>query len=266
MLGASLGDYADLFDKSVMEIVKYKSSSNGSTFYPSVLGEFTAMTFFDMSHWRDDPENKGHSEPVMTTPYDMFKVNPNVKLLVSLRNPTSRLYSHYNLFHKHCSPLDFHRRVEGSIWWWKKCINKWPQRNCAFGSPPEMPPVYDKVGNPLMWWKSDHNYSGEIRTGMYGIYAREWLKVFPRENILFIKMEEYGADIIKALNQQIFPFLDIHQLDKQHIQTISDRKPSFQRKYPPMLSTTKVLLDQFYKPFNQDLAGLLSDTKWLWET
>ena len=268
MLGASLGDYADLFDGSVGKLMNYKIKEleTGELYYPSVIGEYTAMTFFDMSYWRQDPRNQGQLEPLVTTPHDVHSLNPNMKLLVILRNPTTRLYSHYNFFTKDASPTEFHRKVLGSIQWWKQCIKTkgLPRRNCAYGSPPEMPYVYDKLGEPFMWWNKGYNYSGEVRTSMYAIYAKEWLKVFPRENMLFIKTEEYSADIVKTCSE-IYRFLEIDAPNDNIIDQIATKKKkAHKRSYKPILNATRETLEEFYKPFNEELADLLGDKKWLW--
>ena len=269
MLGASLGDYADLFDDAVEEIkALYMNNITEAIYHPEILGEYTAMTFFDMSYWRQDPENKELSEPLITTPYDVHKVNPNIKLIILLRNPTERLYSHYNYFTDNVSPEDFHTRVLGSIWWWKLCTETkgLPRRNCAYGAPPDMPYVYDEVGKPYMWWSSRFNYSGELRTGMYPIHAKEWLKVFPRESMLFVKMEEYSAYTAETFVKQIFPFLGVDKPDEEIMKHMTKKTALPNKSYRPMLNETRRVLQQFYRPYNEELAQLLGDQKWLWRS
>lgn len=263
LINATLGDYSDLFTKSTAELT-HEIMQHGNNQH--VLGEFTSMTFFDFSHWREDPRNKGYLEPLKTPVHDLMSVLPDVKLIVILRNPTTRFYSNFKMFRKSGSPQTFHRYVLGSIEWWNNCLSRLPERNCAFGSPPGMPPVYDKIGNRNEWWRHDRNYSGEIRHGMYGIMVNEWLNVVPRENMLFIKLEEeYSPDLEHAYRDIIFPFLGLQKLEQSELTILANKHPSYKRKYSPMLEETKVILDEFYKPFNERLAKALGDDKWLWQ-
>ena len=46
---------------------------------------------------------------------------------------------------------------------------------------------------------------------------------------------------------------------------INEEKPKFQHKVKPeMLDETKRLLQEFYKPFNEELARTLNDNRYLW--
>ena len=166
--------------------------------YNDVIGEFASMAFYDFSHWREDPRNKDSMVPIKTLVHDIFSVLPDMKLIVILRNPISRLYSNFKMFRKSSSPEIFHHYVLGSIGWWEKCTEQLPERNCAFGSPPGMPPVYDQLDDRTQWWRLDRNYSGEIRNGMYGLVVEDWLAVVPRpydKHLLFLKMEDYSANL-----------------------------------------------------------------------
>lgn len=226
------------------------------------------MTFFDFAHWRKDPRNANLQEPKYTVADDIRAILPDVKLIVTLRNPTARLYSSYNMFipDEHKSPEDFHRRVVGSISWWRACVKKHPERNCAYGSPPEMPPVYDLLGNKDQWWRVDRNYTGEIRHGMYGLIITDWLKVFPRESFLFLRMEDYSKNKTNVLNNVIFPFLQLKNVTDPIMQRKLNRKRiAGKRTYGAMFAKTKLLLDSFYEPFNRKLAAFLGNEQWLWK-
>ena len=47
-----------------------------------------------------------------------------------------------------------------------------------------------------------------IYTSFYDIHIKEWLKVFPREQIFIFRNEDYSKDI-KGTFIQVFKFLDI---------------------------------------------------------
>jgi hypothetical protein len=48
------------------------------------------MDFWDMTGWQHIPQNKGLKEPEYLTPHVIKHVNPNVKLIVILRDPVER--------------------------------------------------------------------------------------------------------------------------------------------------------------------------------
>lgn len=269
ILNVTLGSYSDLFDNSLGQLLHDEDSLDSSDIrqykYTNILGEFTSMTFFDFAHWREDMANKNLLEPQMTSPNDIKAILPNVKLIVILRNPTYRLYSSYNMFRRSGTPEKFHECVLGSIWWWETCVRQLPERNCAYGSPPGILPVYDKIGSRTEWWKSSRNYTGEIRHGMYGLIIKDWLSVFPRENMLFLRLEDYSSNLSQVYNEEIFPFLGVSKLNNSPIFDKTKFKPSFKKTYKPMLEKTKAILDDFYSAFNKDLANALQDDKWLWK-
>ena len=51
---------------------------------------------------------------------------------------------------------------------------------------------------------------------------------------------------------------DIAQLEKQRVGHKKD-------EVAPMLPETQRMLDEFYRPYNQRLAAILQDRKFLWE-
>lgn len=55
-----------------------------------VSGDGTPMDMWDMSGWVNIPQNLGLKEPRFITPELMKHVNPNVKLIIILRDPVQR--------------------------------------------------------------------------------------------------------------------------------------------------------------------------------
>lgn len=267
IINSTLSDYSDLLDKAVTNILQHPSSDNENIikpYYPAIVGELTTITMNDVAYWREDPRNKGLQEPKYLTPHDVHGLNNDVKLIVLMRNPVSRLYSHYNMFRSkfNPSPDDFHTRVINSIQWWEKCLKILPLRGCLYGSPPEMPEVEHTISS---WWKTEHNYTGTIRDGLYYFFLKDWLNVFPQKNILLIKSEEYNDNKLSIINNQVFPFLGIPTAEGVVAHQIQQMPNIFGRKYLPMLQTTKDVLNKFYGTYNKMLANLLGDTKWIWK-
>ena len=263
---ASLSDYSDILDSSLKDLLALSDATAAQPHYPGVTGEMTTITLNSMPHWRNDPRNAGLNEPRYLTPHDIKPVLPSVKFIVLMRNPVSRLYSHYNMWSPYrgfkVGPQDFHTRVVPSLQWWRNCTAILPERNCLYGSPPEVKPVEWELSS---WWQKEYNHSGEFRSGMYALFLKDWLDVFPRQQFLFLRTEDYGADKLGTLNDQVYPFLNIPKVDGKDRERIETMKNVFQQKYEPMFNETREILTAFYQPFNEKLAKLLGDDKWLWK-
>ena len=270
-LNATLGDYCDLFDLSLLDLMKVKKTLNGKDFYPRVLSEYTSQTLGDDFFWRDHPKNKGLKEPMHLKIHDIYQVNPKVKIIAILRNPTFKVYSSYNMYRRNMvhTPLDFHERIVASISWWENCTQGLglPVRTCAYSCVPELPAVLCAFSedNNNRWGEEVVTHSGEILRALYSVFVRDWLSVFPRHQLLFLRTED-SYNMSNVMVQQVFPFLDLEPVTKQQAPEIFNDQHKNKRKYIPMLPQTQRILDQFYRPFNEDLASLLGDRKWLWES
>ena len=271
LINATIGDYSSLFDPAVLELLKQKETRNGRDYYPQILSEYTSQTFGDDPHWRLSPKNKDAKEPVHLKVHDIYRVNPNIKIIVILRKPANKLYSSYNMFRRLMlhNPQDFHDRVLLSIEWWNNCTKKLglPVRTCAYSCVPEMPPVICQftLGSKNQYWSDRHlNYSAEILRAMYSVFAKDWLSVFPRKQILFLRTED-SYNMSQVMNEKVLPFVGMKKVSKVEDPTMYSQKHSNSRSYKPMLKKTKKLLEEFYAPFNEELANTLGDKKWLWK-
>jgi hypothetical protein len=76
-----------------------------------------------------------------------------------------------------------------------------------------------------------------------------WYQLFSKEQILILKSEDYFKDPTGTF-QQVFEFLGLSPFDivlkKEH--SVSD--------YPPMKPETRNQLQEYFKPFNQELYKL----------
>ena len=51
-------------------------------------------------------------------------------------------------------------------------------------------------------------FQPRVDIGMYSIFVREWLQVFPPEQFHFLRLEDYSKDPVGQI-QRIFKFLNI---------------------------------------------------------
>lgn len=229
------------------------------------------MAILTDPYWRRNTQNEGKPEPKHQLINDLHHVLPRLKFVFLLREPVSHIYWHYNnapYGKDKKSPEDFHRRVKNSIDWWNSCTRErsHPERACVYGSPPDMEQFEDREDNS--WWPKTMEFTGALRDGLYYIYIADLLTVYHRDNMLFVRADDYLADPRKILNEAVYPFLEVSPF-RGSFQVSTDAKEinekMSQEEIKPMLPETKLLLTKFYEPYNEKLASMLHDNKYLWK-
>jgi N-acetylgalactosamine 4-sulfate 6-O-sulfotransferase len=120
---------------------------------------------------------------------------------------------------------------------------------------------------------------------LYSVFLEEWLKIFGKDQIFVLKAEDYFHNRTTGLNR-VFDFLSLglfksFSVSSQFyvlrsaeritdagsgVQDPRDLEPTYKKIDPtPMLPQTKKLLDEFFLPFNQRLARMLHDERFLWK-
>ena len=179
-------------------------------------------------------------------------------------------------------------QVSRAIEWWKTCLEKHTERRCLYGSTPEGMPQLD-IDNCILdrkrTWKyitdpklhQCHDYfqwvnntAARLRVGLYERFIAEWLHVFPHEQMLFIKFEEYAAEPLDTIQNQIYPFLGLPKLkgkDLEKLRTNVEKNTGSNKSIKKFVSHPKTIdmLKQFYSPYNRFLSELLDNEKWNWE-
>lgn len=243
--------YVDQFAPLAEQIDKELKSKGTSKL---VVGEGSVSYFSDFMMWPFLSGNEFCAEPRVTVASQIHHLNPNGKIILSLRNPLTRLYSKYlftakssELF-KNPNPQQFHDYVVKSIRLYSACFKIYSVRMCAY--------------NHTMARRSKIM----IHEGLYSVFMEDWLRIFPREQIYVARMEDYSPDIPGEL-QKIFEFLDLSPLTSQQVEEIGSMNiVNAGKNYDvgPMMNKTVKLLVDFYRPFNDRLARVLKDDKWTW--
>jgi hypothetical protein len=216
--------------------------------HPAILGPFwKEVSFFDR-HWakgeewyrgqlplRSEGKLVGEASPSYVfhplAPERVFTVVPDVRLIVLLREPGDRAYSHYQhevalgrdslAFEDALEAED--ERVQGEV-----------ERLCA-----------DPRAFSRAWW--DHTYASR---GMYADQLERWFELFPREHVLALTTEELGARPAETY-ASVLSFLGAqpHALDSY--------PRVFDRDYPPMREETRKALTARFAGPNRRLERLL---------
>ena len=193
---------------------------------------------------------------------DMIRsITPDAKILVIVRNPTERLWSGYLFFHRNfpgspnVSPMTFDDAVRKEIVRFRDCVKGKGLRRCCFDS------------------KHLNRYDTAVVTltlGIYICYIREWKEKFG-DHMKIIRLEDYGSRPSSTLHE-VYEFLEVSPFSEEKIDAFiniheaKETRNSNNRVLGDMLNSTRQLLNSFYRPFNLELAKLLNDNRFLYDS
>ena len=191
-----------------------------------------------------------------------MRVLPEAKFIVIMRNPTERTFSHYYYYSviRANKILDsrnvdsakvfesFHKLAVEVITEFQSCVNyRHSVSYCV-----RLKGIDGEVTNL-------DGYVG-IQTSLYYYHIVPWLSVIPHERFLFLRTEDlaYAPQLTMT---KLWKFLKLHDLPDNIRIFENVNRQADGLKLP---KHTKELLDDFFRPYNQLLAYLLSDMKFLW--
>ncbi len=156
---------------------------------------------------------------------------PDVRLIVMLRDPVSRAYSHYQ--HR------FTRNREQRTFEEVCAADKEALRNGWEGLP---------AGDLIRLGHAHYSY---LPRGFYYEQLKTWMSVFPKESFLIIKAEEFFADT-QAIYNETLQFLDLpeHQLEKR-------KRHNVGKYVQPIAEETREELVDYFRPQNEKLYEFL---------
>ncbi|XP_072034286.1 carbohydrate sulfotransferase 15-like isoform X2 [Amphiura filiformis] len=241
------------YDRMAMALKK-ASRSSGIGRSKLILGDGSASTLWDNRNWTRIYPHHQEGPPHIIAEV-IASIQPSAKTIVILRNPTERLYSDYLFITNSTtiSPQDFHSRVVTSIRRWSQCTTQHERRTCTYRRL-----CYEKNGCS----------GARIYVGMYSVYLADWLQFFPRNQTLVIRMKDWHDHCVDVL-RTIHEFLKLYPLRSGELYRICEQEKANiraddKKHIGPMLDQTRKILDQFYDPFNVELADLLNDDRFLW--
>ncbi|OWF39912.1 carbohydrate sulfotransferase 15-like isoform X3 [Mizuhopecten yessoensis] len=226
---------------------------NKENYHHMITGHADPMDLWGMYYWKDIPQNNATlSEPVYTTPHLIHHINPALKLIVILREPSERTYSHYLFRRLGNSAREFHHHAVGNFTLLNTCVkNVGSMRACLFNE-------------SLL----EHYKRFPIHGSFYSILLKEWFSVFPREQFLIMRTEDYSSNMTSHL-RKIFNFLEVDDITETELNNMSRvpvrRITKHKKAIGNMLPETKLFLYKIFQPYTQELADILHDKRFLWE-
>ena len=165
---------------------------------------------------------------------------PNAKLLYIMRDPVERLFSSYR--------FDFQYRVDGIGVQSPKGFHEYISN--ALESP-----TYSHISRPT---------KEKFTTGQYIDRIKRAVHTFGREKVLAIQFEEFTLDPVQCIRDNVLPFLSIPDYSPEILANISTEVTNPSELQYEMLNETRARLQDYYRPYNNELSQLLDDDKWNW--
>ncbi|KAK9829104.1 hypothetical protein WJX72_003914 [[Myrmecia] bisecta] len=204
---------------------------------------------------------RGEPNAEVLLPRVLKAVQPDMKLIVMLRNPVDRMYSAFWYYgclygiYKHLG-MDaegFHKLVEGEVGKMQACQETASAKVCAA--------------------RLFHEAQQLIK-GMYSVVLQDWRDVYASDQLMMINTAQYQSDEEQTL-RDVVDFLGLERPSARQLQQAlaveSNRGhnkqssvPGCEAMRPPMLNHTRAMLEAFYRPFNQQLAIMLQDDTFNW--
>lgn len=184
-----------------------------------------------------------------STPYYLFHplsarrihdLLPNIKLIVILRNPIDRAYSHYHVIKnsrdaRKPEKLSFDDAIKEE----KKRLEN--EREKIISNPNYESPT--------------HRRFSYISRGLYVDQLEEWMNFFPRNQFLILTNEDLDSKPIETCNK-IFEFLGLPHYEINVLKKNAG-------KYEKMKEQTRKFLVEYFKPYNARLSKFLGrDLNW----
>ncbi|KAL4232298.1 Carbohydrate sulfotransferase 15 [Mactra antiquata] len=255
----SLGYYTGLYAPSASAIRKAAHvGPGGNPNFGKIFGDATPANFHMHINWSELPGNEGLTEPKYTNFNYISHLTPDVKLIVIFRDPVSRLLSDFKYGRVATIEANpekyirkFHNQCVEMIKMYKECFSLYSQRQCIYMS-------------------NTNNTNSQMRlkftAGFYSFFMKEMYALFNKKNILPILMTDYTNDMKNTL-AKVFDFLELGQPNEEQWENILKQtiQNKSRAKSVRMWNETELLLKEFYKPLNEDLAELLNDSRFLFK-
>ena len=162
------------------------------------------------------------------TPMRIKKIIPDAKLIILLRNPIDRAFSHYQMEVKNgVEELTFEKAIEKE----KDRINE----------------EYEKMIKNEYYFSEVFNAKAFTSQGIYINYLKKWFENFPKKQFLFLRSEDILKNPEDGTNK-ILSFLGKSKIKLKDYKII--RKGVYKQ---PMNPRTREKLIEYFMPYNKKL-------------
>ncbi len=206
-------------------------------------GEQWYRSYFPTTSTRQRRANAHQLRTVVgdASPYYMFhplapervaRLLPDARLIVALRNPTDRAYSHYQ-----------ERRAEGT--------EPLSFRAALAAEATRLAGEEDRIRAERGYYSQAHDFASYLARGRYLEHLDPWLGVFDPAQLLILRSEDFYADPHAVLTQ-VFMFLGIEPDPPGLALSHLNRLPA-----PDLHPSTRAWLDDYFRPHVHALEARL---------
>jgi len=216
--------------------------------HPGVIAPLRKeVHYFDQNHARGEAWYRAHfgraGEPGVnldSSPYYLFHpavparlhaLLPDARLVVLLRDPVRRAYSHY-----------WHERDKGR--------ETLPFEDAVAAETGRIEADHERLANGALEVSAAHQHFSYLARGRYAEQLERWLALYPRERLLVLRFEELVRDPLAVLNATL-GFLGLDPAGSVRLEARNTRR------YPPLAEATAARLRQYFEPHNARLEALL---------
>jgi Sulfotransferase domain len=156
---------------------------------------------------------------------------PDAKLVVLLRDPVRRAYSHY-----------WHQRNKG-----RESLSF---EDAIAAEPDRIGRAHELLARGEIERSDAHQYYSYLARGRYAEQLARWLQFYPRGQLLVLRFEDLARDPLPLTNEAL-AYLGLPPLGGARLE------PRNTLKYPPINPATAERLRDYFAPHDAALAGLL---------
>jgi hypothetical protein len=205
--------------------------------------------YFDLNFARGEPwyrANFGRADAgglnLDSSPYYLFHPQvpqrahallPNARLIVLLRDPVRRAYSHY-----------WHERDKGR--------EPLSFEDAVAAEPERVEREHARLAAGEIERSAPHQYFSYLARGRYAEQLERWLRFYPRGQLLVLRFEDLAREPLPVLNRTL-GWLGLPVMASARLE------PRNTRKYPPLAPETAVRLREYFAPQNAELESLLGE-------
>jgi hypothetical protein len=219
--------------------------------HPQVVRAVTKeVHFFDLNFGRGANWYRAHfrrktsgPQPLTgeSSPYYLFhplaaaraaSLLPDARLIVILRDPVRRAYSHY-----------WHSRRYG--------FEERPFEQTIEKEPAELAGEVEKLKADPDYRSFAHQHHSYLARGRYAQQLADWFSHFPRPQFLVLEQKRFYADL-QAGADALYAFLGLAP------HTIEARRYN-EARYPEMAGATLARLAEHFRPYNLQLGEMLGE-------
>lgn len=178
------------------------------------------------------------------TPKRVAGIVPEVKIIVLLRNPVDRAYSqYYHALELGQETLSFEEALQ--------CEEE------------RIAGLREKILQDEFFYSDAYMHLSYLSRGIYADQLQPWMSLFPREQFLILKSEDFYSDPVSTY-KRVLAFLNVPEVEPK-VRKQEYKHYSHNTYFSHMDSALRRRLTEYFEPHNARLYDMLG-VDFAWET